>query len=191
VSVPLRTLAAFVRDSNAIENLPLPPYGPGTPEYDDHLDAARRVAAGTLDDIFEIHFVLMRRLLGPVSAGLVRMVAVTVGGSRPPDPGDHLRAHLRRFAALRAAGPRTDEDPAAFAWRLHDEFECVHPFVDGNGRTGRLLLNAIRRVYDLPWLSVASQDKPRQAYYERIRAYRTLSFGCSAARGSYAGCDSE
>jgi hypothetical protein len=44
------TLIKFVNESNAIENIWDPPYGVGSPEFDDHLVGARRVAAGTLTD---------------------------------------------------------------------------------------------------------------------------------------------
>jgi Fic family protein len=174
-------LAAFVRASNAIEDLADPPYGPGTPEFDDHLDAARRVAAGSLENIFDIHFVLMRRLLGPASAGIVRNTFVTVGGDTPPGPGAHLRAHLGRLSRYLVEGAHEGEPAAAFAWRMHHEFQCVHPFVDGNGRTGRLLLNVLRAKAGLPWLSVSAEKAERSAYYKLIRRYRAKDFRCPYA----------
>ena len=178
-------LAAFVHASNEIELIR--GLGPGSAEFDDHLFAARRVAEGRMDDPFEIHFALMRRLLGPGEAGVVRTVAVRVGGDRPPEPGPHLGVHLGRLARLRASTPVAGEDPADFAWRVHHELECVHPFVDGNGRTGRLLLNAVRLRLGLPWLTVTSDAETRTAYIDAIRAYRATSFPC-VSTGSGA-CD--
>lgn len=60
-------------------------------------------------------------------------------------------------------------DRAAALWDLHHEFEHIHPFFDGNGRTGRLWLNALRLAAGLPWLTVWAAD--RQRYYAAIRAW--------------------
>ena len=182
------TLIKFVNESNAIENIWDPPYGVGTAEFDDHLDAARRVAAGTLTDFFEIHYVLTHRLLGPAQSGVARQVNVQIGGHLPPEAGPHLRAHLRRLTVMLVSGPKSDESALDFAWRMHDEFESVHPFVDGNGRTGRLLLNALRLRAGLSWVTVLERRK--YDYYRTIRLYQAHGFACQPRGDDYEVCES-
>lgn len=58
----------------------------------------------------------------------------------------------------------------------HAQFETIHPFVDGNGRLGRLLITFLlceRRVLSKPVLYVSLVlKKRRQEYYERLQAVR-------------------
>jgi Fic family protein len=53
--------------------------------------------------------------------------------------------------------------------RFHDEFENIHPFLDGNGRIGRVLNNFLLIKYGLPPIIVRNKEKNN--YYDALRSY--------------------
>jgi len=73
----------------------------------------------------------------------------------PPNPKkiSDLIGGLERFAA------RKDLDPIARALLVHLEFVTIHPFMDGNGRLGRLLMNYALLVAGVPWVTIRSDER--------------------------------
>lgn len=89
----------------------------------------------------------------------------------PPHMLPELMENLERFV-------RTDDLPALIqAAYAHAQFETIHPFLDGNGRVGRLLITLVlarRRVLSRPLLYLSLYLKRHRAqYYDRLQAVRT------------------
>ena len=61
--------------------------------------------------------------------------------------------------------------PMVLAAVVHNQFENIHPFQDGNGRVGRLLLNNVLLKHNLPPLNIEMRN--RTQYYAALQAYET------------------
>ncbi len=60
--------------------------------------------------------------------------------------------------------------PLVLAAIIHNQFEYIHPFQDGNGRVGRLLLNFILIKNQYPPINIALED--RTEYYRTLQEYQ-------------------
>jgi Fic family protein len=114
--------------------------------------------------------------------GEIRRSQNWIGGTRPgnamfvPPPAEQvgsLLADLERFIHA-----ETTDLPALVRVALvHAQFETIHPFLDGNGRIGRLLIAALLEHWQLlpePLMYLSGYLKQHQAeYYRRLSAIRT------------------
>lgn len=114
--------------------------------------------------IRNIHNVVLKRRVGE-EACRYRHVNVAIAGARttPPDFLD-LPAELAALVEWHARAGNIH--PVARAAELHTRFVKIHPFVDGNGRTGRLLLNVELMKSGYPPAVIRSED--RAAYCDSL-----------------------
>ncbi len=130
----------------------------------------------------QAHARLMRGVRGAEKLpGKIRTSQNWIGGSRPgvarfvPPPPERvpdLLSDLDRWLHADDVLP-----PLVRAGLAHVQFETIHPFLDGNGRIGRLLIALLVEhwgLIDQPllYLSLAFK-RHRAAYYERLAAVRT------------------
>jgi len=99
-------------------------------------------------DILKLHRILAGEVMDQGEAGCYRMFAVRVGQYRPP-PADAVSGLM--FELLEWWNTAAKElSPVLSSAILHYRFEAIHPFADGNGRTGRALAlwELYRRGFD-------------------------------------------
>ncbi len=112
----------------------------------------------TEDIILAIH----RQILASIddaNAGRYRNVPVRVNGSRTIFP-NHMRVAelMKEFIAELHYVAQT-EHPVVVAAFAHFRLVSIHPFVDGNGRTSRLLMNLVLEQYDYPAAIIQKEER--------------------------------
>ncbi len=126
------------------------------------------------EDIFELHRLLASKIMDQGEAGRYRTIAVRVGRHVPPAAVDvsGLMFELLEWWNTRA----TELSPVLSSAILHYQFEWIHPFADGNGRTGRALAlwELYRRGYDSHHIFSVDEYywEDRPAYYRALEAVR-------------------
>ncbi len=130
----------------------------------------------------EIHDVLLSKGRGSDRApGEFRRTQNWMGGTRPgnaafvPPPADRIPECMGKLEGF--LHDRPERTPALLKAALaHVQFETIHPFLDGNGRLGRLLIVLLlcsERVLKEPMLYLSLYFKThRERYYELLNAVR-------------------
>lgn len=133
--------------------------------------------------ICEAHHLLMHGVRGgSKQPGEVRRSQNWIGGSRPgsavfvpppPNKVGELLADMERFIH----NERPTLPPLVRIALVHAQFETIHPFLDGNGRMGRLLIAALLEHWGLlsePLMYLSGYLKENQLeYYRRLSEVRT------------------
>ena len=138
-------LVDFIRESNRIEGIVREP-------YEGEIDAHREFLALT-----EITVADIQRFVGAVAAAPLRSepgMDVQVGNHIPPRGGREIVLRLENLLAYMEKHG---------AYKTHLAYEKLHPFMDGNGRSGRAL-----------WLWMMDDDVPlgflHKFYYQTLEA---------------------
>ena len=187
----LEKKAEFIYHSNTIERVDFSeeetlkillgarfPSGNGLPPelVSSHLSALefalswRHPEPVTQDSIRQVHKLLFKDNYAwdkDTPPGEYRHRRINIGGRECPDPlfvFEHMDRYERYLFRLDAKKKVTSKE----LFRLHCEYEIIHPFKDGNGRSGRIIWAGLRRRYGLPVLVIDSFSLSKSAYYNNI-----------------------
>ena len=128
----------------------------------------------TKEFILELHKLVVTNTLKPElnsQIGRYRNVQVFITGVLwfPPKPAE---VHQRMTSLLTWYTKNKKKlHPLILASYFHSEFEKIHPFVDGNGRVGRLLMNFILHKNKYPMINIPNSIKYK--YYETLEKAQT------------------
>ena len=120
--------------------------------------------------IKEIHALVLHGI-NRENAGRYRTVPVMISGSQhiPPQPyliGKQMEDFMIHFQEMEAQKVH----PVLIAAYLHDELVRIHPFIDGNGRTSRLLMNLYLLRNGFTLVSLKGSNDEKIGYYKALEA---------------------
>lgn len=118
-------------------------------------------------EILSIHNLILRGIF-PEDAGKYRKVQVMISGSKhqPVSPykvQDEMQAFMSWYA-----NNRLKLHPVLLAAEMHERLVTIHPFVDGNGRTSRLLMNLILLQNGYVIANMKGDYDARMQYYQAL-----------------------
>jgi len=118
------------------------------------------------EDINAIHSIVLARI-DPDNAGRYRQVPVIVGRDCLPPEAPEVPGKMEAFASWLNSPEAGTLHPVERAVRAHNQLLVIHPFIDGNGRTARLLMNLILIKEGFP--PAVIQQKHRKEYISAMR----------------------
>jgi Fic family protein len=147
---------------------------------DEHLEARNhKEAINYIRDIVQQNIPLTESLVNSIHS-------IILGGIRPRDAGHYrsvpvMISNAKHVPPQPYIVPKQMEDiffwygenadklhPVQLAAEMHERIVTVHPWIDGNGRTSRLVMNLILLQYGYPIARIAGDDQSRYAYYNAL-----------------------
>ena len=102
------------------------------------------------------------------NAGVYRTVPVRIGGSAHIPPQPYLLQKLMEDYFIHYTKQKNKMHPVLLAADMHERLVSIHPFIDGNGRTSRLIMNMILLKYGYTVAILKGNDKNRLQYYKAL-----------------------
>jgi Uncharacterized conserved protein len=125
--------------------------------------------------IKEIHAIVLHGI-DRDNAGKYRNVPVMISGSThfPPQPY-LINPQMESFIIEYNKKVDAKEHPIVIAAYLHDELVKIHPFIDGNGRTSRLLMNLYLLSKGYVVVSLKGDNESKRSYYSALEKSHTTN----------------
>lgn len=148
----------------------------------DHLEAInhteaiawlKQIISGKEDlnkrNLLDIHRLILKSIDGD-NAGRYRNVPVRIGGSQHLPPQPYLLDKLMEDYFIHYQRQKRILHPVILAAEMHERLVSIHPFIDGNGRTSRLIMNFILLRNGYTITSLKGDYDSRMMYYAALES---------------------
>lgn len=126
----------------------------------------------TKTELLTIHNLVLRGI-HPEEAGKYRSVPVSISGSKHVPPQPFLVEKQMEDYFLWYAQNRVHLHPVVLAAEMHERLVTIHPFIDGNGRTARLVMNLILLQNGYVIANIKGDLSTRMSYYRGLETVQT------------------
>ncbi len=118
-------------------------------------------------NLLSIHGLILQSI-DRENAGRFRQVPVMISGSQHTPPQPWKIDKLMEDYFLFYQHNKDKLHPVILAAELHERLATIHPFIDGNGRTARLIMNLILLQYGYPIANIRGETNARLVYYDAL-----------------------
>lgn len=122
--------------------------------------------------LLQIHNLILRGIDNE-NAGRYRTVQVMIKGSKHTPPQPFLVPKQMEEYFMWYQKNKKMLHPVILAAEMHEKLVTIHPFIDGNGRTARLLMNLILLQHGFAIANIKGDANSRMAYYEALEKVQT------------------
>ncbi|QEP45007.1 Fic family protein [Ectothiorhodospiraceae bacterium BW-2] len=126
--------------------------------------------------LLQIHAIILSGI-DRENAGMYRRERVRIAGSRHICPNYLKIPQLMEEYFHYYEANRINTHPVELASNLHEKLVTIHPFIDGNGRTARLVMNLILLKNGYPITVIHSDRDQRLAYYNALETAQISETG--------------
>ncbi len=117
--------------------------------------------------LLSIHQLILRSIL-PEDAGKYRNVQVMIQGSGHVPPQPYLVRKQMEDFFIWYEGKKESLHPVLLAAEMHERLVTIHPFIDGNGRTSRLVMNLLLLQHGYVIANIKGDYDTRMQYYKAL-----------------------
>lgn len=123
-------------------------------------------------DLLQIHQLILQGIDNP-NAGKYRNVQVLISGAKHIPPQPYLVPKEMESLFIWYNENKDHLHPVELSAEMHERLVTIHPFIDGNGRTSRLLMNLILLQNGFPIAILKGDTDSRLKYYSALETAQT------------------
>ncbi len=117
--------------------------------------------------LLDLHYLILRGI-DRENAGKYRSVQVYISGSKHVPPQPYMIEKLMEDFFIWYDDAKKKVHPVILAAEVHQRVVSIHPFIDGNGRTSRLLMNLILLQHHYVIANIRSDATTKSEYYKAL-----------------------